>query len=60
MILNIESDEFIKKISDYVKKEKKDFWNELSPQDQAEIKKGIKQLEEGKRTSYNDILKKIS
>lgn len=60
MILNIENDNFIKKITDFINNEKSDFWNELSESEQAEIKKGIKQLEDGKRTSFSEVLKKIS
>jgi len=60
MILNIESDDFINKISDFIKKEKDDFWNELSPEDRAEIEEGIKQLDNGKKISYAAFLKKMS
>ena len=60
MILNIDSDQFIEKITEFIKKEKSDFWNELSPEDQAEIEEGIKQLEAGNKISYQDFLKKIS
>tara|TARA_R110000744_G_scaffold279227_1_gene391486 strand:+ start:1243 stop:1461 length:219 start_codon:yes stop_codon:yes gene_type:complete len=60
MILNIENDNFIKKVTDFINNEKSDFWNELSESEQAEIKKGIKQLEDGKRTSFSEVLKKIS
>lgn len=60
MILNIENDRFIEKITDFIQKEKADFWNELSLTDQKEIEEGIKQLNQGKRVEYNDFLKKIS
>jgi len=60
MILNIENDNFIKKVTDFINNEKSDFWNELSESEQAEIKMGIKQLEDGKRTSFSEVLKKIS
>lgn len=60
IILNIENDEFIEKITEFVQKEKADFWNELSLSDQKEIEKGIKQLNKGKRVEFNDFLKKIS
>ena len=60
IILNIENDEFIEKITEFVQKEKVDFWNELSLSDQKEIEKGIKQLNKGKRVEFNDFLKKIS
>lgn len=60
MILNIENDIFIEKITEFVQKEKVDFWNELSLSEQKEIEKGIKQLNKGKRVEFNDFLKKIS
>ena len=60
MILNIENDKFIEKITEFVQKEKVDFWNELSLSEQKEIEKGIKQLNKGKRVEFNDFLKKIS
>lgn len=59
-ILENEDSEFIQRIADFVKKEKTDFWNELSPSEQKEIKKGIEDLDNGKRVSYDSFLKKIS
>ncbi|WP_353138241.1 hypothetical protein [Pseudopedobacter sp.] len=59
-ILDIDNNEFIQKIADFIKKEKTDFWNELSYTEQEEIKKGLEQLNEGKRVSYESFLKKIS
>lgn len=60
IILNIDNDKFIKKVTDFINDEKSDFWNELSKSEQAEIKKGIEQLNTGKRTSYEEVLKRIS
>ncbi len=60
MILNIENDTFIKKVTEFINNEKADFWNELSAEEQAEIKKGIEQLNRGKRKSYKEVFKKIS
>jgi len=60
MILNIENDKFIEKITEFIKTEKVDFWNELSLSEQKEIEKGIEELNKGKRISYDDFLKKIS
>jgi len=59
-ILAIENNEFIQKVADFINKEKVDFWNELSATEQNEIKKGIDELNQGKRVSYNSFLKKIS
>jgi hypothetical protein len=60
MILNIENDKFIEKITEFIQKEKVDFWNELSLSEQKEIEKGIEALNNGKRVEFNDFLKKIS
>ncbi|WP_426092808.1 hypothetical protein [Flavobacterium sp. DSR3-2] len=60
IILNIENDKFIEKITEFIQKEKVDFWDELSAADQKEIEKGIKELNKGKKVAFNDFLKKIS
>lgn len=60
LILNIENDTFIKKVTDFINNEKADFWNELTAAEQTEIKDGINQLNQGKRISYKEVLKKIS
>lgn len=59
-ILENENVEFLQKVSDFVKKEKSDFWNELSIAEQEEIKKGIDDLDRGKRISYEEFLKMIA
>ncbi len=60
IILENENAEFIQKVADFVKKEKSDFWNELSLTEQKEIKQGIEDLENGKRVSFEEFLRKIS
>ncbi len=60
IILNIDNDTFLKKVTDFINNEQSDFWNELSAAEQAEIKLGIDQLNQGKRTSYKEVLKEIS
>lgn len=59
-ILAIENIEFIQKVADFIRKEKVDFWDKLSASEQNEIKKGIDELNKGKRVSYDSFLKKIS
>jgi len=59
-ILAIENNEFIQKVADFISKEKVDFWNELSASEKNEIKKGINDLDQGKRVSYDSFLEKIS
>ena len=59
-ILETENTDFIQRVADFVKKEKVDFWDELSLSEQSEIKQGIEELEKGRRVSYDSFLKKIS
>lgn len=59
-ILENENEEFIQKLSDFVQKEQPDFWKELSSAEQEEIELGIRELDKGKRISYESFLKKIS
>jgi hypothetical protein len=58
-ILDTENNDFIQRIADFVKKEKVDFWDDLSLSEQSEIKQGIEELDKGKRVSYESFLKKI-
>ena len=44
----------------YMDKQKKDIWTSLTPDQKAEIKKGIAQLDDGKRSSIEVVLKNIS
>lgn len=59
-ISEINNPELLQKVSDFVQKEKSDFWNELSEAEQKEIERGIQELENGKRVSYETFIKKIS
>ncbi|WP_255504436.1 hypothetical protein [Mesonia sp. HuA40] len=40
-----------------MKKEKVDFWDELTPTEQSEIKQGVEELDNGKRISYESFPK---
>ena len=61
MILNIENNEFIQKVTDFIQKnEKTDFWDDLNLSEQKEIREGIESLDRGERIAYNEFLKKIS
>lgn len=59
IILENENSEFIKRVSDFVKNEKSDFWKELTISERKEIEKGIEDLDNCKRVSYESFLKKI-
>lgn len=60
LILNIDNDSFIQKLKAFIVDEKSNFWNELTLAEQVEIKRGIDQLNQGKRIAYKDVLKKLS
>ena len=59
-ILEEENADRIQKISDFVKQEKSDFWNELDQTEQREILKGIEDLENGKRVPFEAFLKQMA
>lgn len=59
-ISETENTDFIQRVAEFVKKEKNDFWDDLSLSEQSEIKKGIEELDNGKKVSYESFLKKIS
>jgi hypothetical protein len=57
MILNIENDEFIQKVTDFINDiETTDFWDDLSEDEQMEIKEGIRELNKGERVPYEEFL----
>jgi hypothetical protein len=61
MILNIENNEFIQKVTDFINDfETTDLWDDLSEDEQREIKEGIRELNNGERVKYKDFLKKVS
>ena len=57
--INLENEETISELEKILWKNY-DFWNDLSFSEKEEIKKGIKELDEGKRYSYESVLKEIS
>jgi hypothetical protein len=59
-ILENDDSDFIQRVSDFVKKESEDFWNDLSLSEQQQIEQGIEELNNGKRVSFESVLKKIS
>lgn len=60
LILNIDNSEFIDRVSNFIRNEKSDFWNDLSLVEQNDIRKGISDLNNGKRIEFSEFLKKIS
>ncbi|TXD52500.1 MULTISPECIES: hypothetical protein [unclassified Polaribacter] len=57
--INLENEETISKLENILWKNK-DFWNELSLSEKEEIQQGIKELDEGKKVSFEDFLSKVS
>ena len=60
LILTIDNSEFIDRVSSFIRNEKSDFWNDLSLAEQNDIRKGISDLDNGKRIEFSEFLKKIS
>ncbi len=57
MIMNIDNIEFIENLKKLIKRENTDFWDELSLVEKKEIEKGIAQLDNNEKISYDDFLK---
>ena len=60
LILNLENPKLLNKIVALLQSEEADFYDELSELERKEIQIGLKQLNEGKRISVDDFLKKVS
>lgn len=58
LLLNTNNPKIIESIKQIFKKEKSDFWDELSEEQQSEIELGLHQINEGKVTDYETIMKK--
>lgn len=60
LILNIENENFIQRVIDFINNENSDFWNNLSESEKDEIKKGIEALNNGKRSPYKEVLNTLA
>ncbi len=60
MILNIENEKLIERITKFISNESVDFWDELTVDEQEEIALGLKQLDNDEYISFEEVLKKIS
>jgi hypothetical protein len=60
LILKIDNQQIINKLTAMLKEQDQDFWNELSDQQKEEIKLGIKQLDDGQRISLEEFISKHS
>lgn len=60
LILNLENPKLLNKIITLLQSEQADFFDELSKLEKKEIQIGLEQLNDGKRISVDDFLKKVS
>lgn len=60
LILNLESPALIERIKNLLKSETEDFADSMTQFEKEEIEIAIGLLKEGKRTSFDDFLKKVS
>ena len=58
LLLNTDNPKIIESIKQIFIKEKNDFWDDLSAEQQSEIELGLHQINEGKVTDYETIMKK--
>ena len=59
-ILSIENSDFLEKVASFIRRERQDFWDEMSDNEKQEIRQGIEELDNGQRVSFEEVLKKIS
>lgn len=60
VILGIENPSVIERISALIKNETSDFWDELTPEQQKDVEKAIKELDAGKGMEWNEFKKSIA
>lgn len=59
MILGIDNPSVLEKISPLIKKETSDFWDELTPEQQKDMEKAIKELDAGEGMEWSEVKKSI-
>ena len=60
LILSIDNNDLIQKISNLVSTQSSDFWNELTISQQQDVLEGIDDLDNNRKISFESVLKKIS
>jgi len=60
LILETESTDLLKKLLADLKKEKTDFWLDLTKDQKAEIKKSREQVKNGETEDWESIVKRVS
>lgn len=58
MLLETNDETIIASLKKIFKTEKKDFWDELTPEQKEEIEESDKQIERGEFILYEDLMKK--
>ncbi len=58
LLLQTEDVSVLKAIKNIFKSEKKDFWDELSDEQKAEIEEGERQIERGECSNFEDFIAK--
>jgi len=58
LLLNTNNPKIIESIKQVFRKEKIDIWDQLTPEQQSEIELGLHQINEGKVSDYETIMKK--
>lgn len=59
-ILSINNLDILSRVSEFLKQEKSDFWDDLSIEQKREIEQGITELNNGKRISLESFMKKMN
>lgn len=58
-ILETEDEALLARIGSLLKNETTDFWDELTPEQKADIELGIQQIKDGNSISWEDLKKKL-
>ncbi|MGA9326527.1 MAG: hypothetical protein WBV11_03855 [Salegentibacter sp.] len=58
LLLDTEDPEIIYSIKEIFRKKTRDFWDELSPEQQKEIKEGEEEMRAGKTKEYESFISK--
>ena len=59
LLAETENPSIIKDIKKIFQREKKDWWDELTDEQKADIEEGIKDADEGRVVSYEFVMKKF-
>ena len=60
LIFNIENQQVISKMIDFIKSKEKDFWFDLTASQQQEVQNAINELDQGNRIKWNEVRDKVA